>query len=234
MSLFQQVSTNSLKKISSTAKKHKYKKGSTIFNGHSHELPFLIVTQGSVKIFKESAEGEEIIVDILASWQYYGEQFVFNISDNEIYTGIALSDLSLITLPLSLLKQLVIGDHQLAINFLKTSFEKKEQLEMEVEHLAIQNAAQRLGCLLLRTCKLATGKGITFPLPYDKSLLATRLGMRAETLSRALSKLNRNCALSITGQEIGIPDIEELSRYVCQHCSKLFPCKDITGIKKQS
>ena len=67
----------------------------------------------------------------------------------------------------------------------------------QISELKLKSTAQRLGGFLLSLTEADDGE-IVVELPYDKRLLANRLGMKPESLSRALAKL----------REIGVQDVE--------------------------
>ena len=99
--------------------------------------------------------------------------------------------------------------------------------DRELEHLVIQNAPQRIGCFLLRLTNQNETGPIKILLPYDKSLVAARLGMQPETFSRALMKLKDATGMEINGATILLSDIKQLIQFSCSACSSEFPCKDL-------
>ncbi len=218
---------STMQAISQAAKIIFYQRGELIYNSQQDEPLFIYIARGWVKLHKVSSNGEEIIIDVLNDGHYFNEQFLFN-KDTDLFSAQALSALQILVLPIQILKQSLYKDQQLAINLLKESIKKQQNLMHEVEHLSLQNASQRIGCFLLRLCNQEIKKGITLHLPYDKSLLAIRLGMRPETFSRALAKLVKHCKLKIFGVTVYIPDLCKLANYVCKHCSLIFPCQNTT------
>jgi CRP/FNR family transcriptional activator FtrB len=58
----------------------------------------------------------------------------------------------------------------------------------QVKDLKLRSSTQRLGCYLLALAREQNVEG-EFRLPYDKRLLAGRLGMTPENLSRAFASL---------------------------------------------
>lgn len=115
----------------------------------------------------------------------------------------------------------------MTLNFLEAVLHKEQRLSMEVENLSTKTALQKIGCFFLRLCNLNIGNSVTIRLPYDKFLLAARIGMRAETFSRSLIKLAKQCDIKINDNTVAINNMEKLSHFVCQHCSKTFPCKSL-------
>jgi len=101
--------------------------------------------------------------------------------------------------------------------------------DKELEHLTVQNAPQRIGCFLLRLC-VNRGKeerSTTLHLPYDKTLIASRLGMKPETFSRALTKLRSEIGIEVNGATVIIENIDDLLSYCCGFCSDTFPCEEV-------
>ncbi len=221
VSLFSGISPDSLHALSQLTKQQVFKKGEVILDFPHSSKTFLYVLKGWIKLFKESAEGEEIIVDVLTNTQHCGETFAFNENPTDYYEAQSLSETEVLTLPIEGLKKLMFTDHALSINFLQAALQKQHTLNMNMEHMAIQNAAQRIGCYILRLRRTQASQ-----LPYDKTLLALRLGMRPETFSRALHKLHEECEVQLEGDAIHILNMSKLINYVCKHCSKIYPCNE--------
>lgn len=227
--LFAKISDRSLQQLMQVAKYGNYQKNNVILTYQESSDNFLYLMTGWLKLFKQSGNGEEI-VDILTNHHYCGEQFILPADALEGYIVQAISNVELFTIPIRWLRYCIKHDIQLSANFLQASFKKQQHLTMEIEHLSIQNAMQRIGCFLLRLRRFkrqdSLPHAITLSLPCDKALLASRLGMRAETFSRALSKLCRQCDITTHGDILCINDITSITHYVCQHCSKKFPCNE--------
>jgi CRP-like cAMP-binding protein len=104
----------------------------------------------------------------------------------------------------------------------------RRQQDTELEHRNTQNAPQRIGCFLLRLCKPDATDSVVLYLPYDKNLVASRLGMQPETFSRALNKLKEKTDIIINGATITIPSLEKIIHFSCSACSSHFPCQDLS------
>lgn len=95
--------------------------------------------------------------------------------------------------------------------------DKIKNLRIENGNLANMDAPQRLSCLLLRLSSWMSGKGGSFPLPYDKSVMASQLGIAPATFSRVLEKMKERGVVH-KGTEIHIENFLSLSEYCCNHC----------------
>jgi CRP-like cAMP-binding protein len=81
----------------------------------------------------------------------------------------------------------------------------------QLEQLKAQTGAQRVAEFLLTLCQNSAG-GCEVTLPYDKMLIAGRLGMKPESLSRAFSRL-KAAGVSVSRNHAEIADIEALREY---------------------
>ena len=77
----------------------------------------------------------------------------------------------------------------LANALLRAEARNFRSLVRQVQDLKLRTAAQRLGCYLLALTHDPHAQTADFRLPFDKRLLAARLGCRQENLSRAFAAL---------------------------------------------
>ncbi len=82
----------------------------------------------------------------------------------------------------------------------------------QVCDLKLRTTAQRLGCYLLALSHTKAENSATLRLPYDKRLLAARLGCRQENLSRAFAAL-RSFGVETHGARVILHDIASLRDY---------------------
>jgi CRP/FNR family transcriptional regulator, transcriptional activator FtrB len=85
-------------------------------------------------------------------------------------------------------------------------------LVRQVCDLKLRTTAQRLGCYLLALSKDQTANSVNLRLPFDKRLLAARLGCRQENLSRAFAAL-RTFGVETHGARVILHDVARLRDY---------------------
>jgi CRP/FNR family transcriptional activator FtrB len=85
-------------------------------------------------------------------------------------------------------------------------------LVRQVCDLKLRTTAQRLGCYLLALSTDPSANTASLRLPFDKRLLAARLGCRQENLSRAFAAL-RNQGVETHGSRVILHDIARLRDY---------------------
>lgn len=229
--LFQDSSASFVDKITLQSKLIQADKGKVLFLHEDRAEYFYIITRGWVKLFRETLDGTQAVIDILTKDHVFGEMALFQ---NNIYTHSAevSESAELIRFPLSLLKCEIEDNPKMAMTMLSSMAHHRQFQDQELEHRTIQNAAQRIGCFLLRLADQKQKGAVTLHLPYDKTLVASRLGMQPETFSRALGKLKKETGIHVKGATIKMDSLDQLVRYSCSACSSGFPCGDLMSGKK--
>lgn len=226
LDLFENCTPDFLQRLAQQSKIQSLQKGQILFVHEDRASRFYIITQGWIKLFRETLEGTQAVVDILNKDHMFGETAIFQ-DDLYPYSAEASEKAEVISLPLSLLKAEIEDNPKLALAMLSSMARFRRHQDQELEHRTLQNAPQRIGCFLLRLANQDSQGEVTIHLPYDKTLLASRLGMQPETFSRALAKLKAETGIMIKGSTITMESLEQLSCYSCAACSAEFPCKDL-------
>jgi CRP-like cAMP-binding protein len=110
-----------------------------------------------------------------------------------------------------------------ALNLLNLISDHAHEAELEAEHQASMSSTQLVACFLQRLCMLYEFDPHGFDLPYNKTLIASRLGMELETLSRTFSKL-REYGITVSGSRVTIHNHDHSGKHVCSSCSIAEDC----------
>ena len=203
-----------------------FSKGRILFLHEEKAESFYVIVRGWVKLFRETLDGNEAVVDVLNEGQIFGETSIFEDGIHSCGAEI-VEEAIVIEIPLSVFNQQIEQQPSLSMKMFSLMSRFRRQQDIEIEHRDHQNAPQRIGCFLLRLCKADDTGGISLHLPYDKTLIASRLGIKPETFSRALARLKEETGIKVHGSTIEITSIEQLSEYSCNACSSSYPCQDL-------
>ncbi len=171
---------------------------------------FYAVLNGWVKLSRTSADGEETVVNVLAAGETFAEAAMFD-SGHFPVTAEAVSATRLLRIPAKTFLTGLSGNNNLSLNMLASMSRHLRYLVRQVEQLHAKSAPQRLGSFLL-LLNPDMGQPARIHLPYDKSLVAARLGMTPETFSRALAKL-RPLGVHSEGHDIVLQEPVALRRF---------------------
>lgn len=170
---------------------------------------FYVVLDGWVKLFRTAPDGQETVIAVFGRGESFAEAASF--AEGVFPVGAqAAEDARLLAVPVASFTRQIARDPALAVNMLAGMSRHLHGLVREIERRAVKSAAQRLGAFLLEWCP--EGGAAAIDLPTDKGLVAARLGMRPETLSRALAKL-RAVGVSTRDHRVAVADVDALRRY---------------------
>ena len=223
---FAELDETFLMRFSTYASDAYYSKGKLLFVNGDPAQSFYVVKSGRIKLFRQTPDGNIAITHILPSGHIFGETALFE--DNAYsYSAEAIEDSCVLSIPLADLKREIEQTPALALAMLDLMSKRQRRQDCEIEHKTLQSASQRIGCFLLQIIPENTKGATTVRLPYDKTLLAARLGMQPETFSRALSKLKTATGLQVKGSTIELKSVKELVDFSCPSCSSEYPCHNL-------
>nr|WP_011117665.1 Crp/Fnr family transcriptional regulator [Acidithiobacillus ferridurans]AAC80174.1 Fnr-like regulatory protein [Acidithiobacillus ferridurans] len=186
--------------------------GQILFLEGDAATAFYFLLDGQVKLVTSAADGHEKIVDILQG----GDLFCRSCS----FFGISLSragnsgharpgsgnspyDNFLVTLQ----------QHQeLMLQMLGELSLRLRHLIMELRHLTVESADQRVAGYLLELCPSGNSP-VSLLLPAKKAMIAARLGLTPETFSRVLKRLREEHLIAVEKLKIYIHRPSELRQW---------------------
>jgi CRP-like cAMP-binding protein len=192
----------------------KLKKGQELFSMGDKAHSLFIIVSGWVKLFRISRAGEETIIHIFGPGESFAEAAVFSEHQTYPVNAQAIEESEVLAIPRSFFVNRIKEDSNFALTMLGTIAARQNFLVHHMEQLTTRSATQRIGYFLLRFCqesKEENGK-MTLTLPYDKSIISTRLNIKPETFSRSLGKL-RDYGVTVQGRHVTISSIDILADY---------------------
>lgn len=200
-------------KVLRAARVRSYERGETIFLQGDQATAIYIVAAGWVKLYRVAPSGAEAVVGVFTKGRSFGEAVAFR-TDVYPVAAEAVTDCSLIRIEADSLLRQIRESPEIAISILSATFVHLNGLVAQVEGLKAQTGAQRIAEFLLDLAPCSVG-ACEVTLPYDKVLIAGRLGMKPESLSRAFAKL-RDHGVTVRQSLASISDVAVLRSFVEQ------------------
>ncbi len=195
-----------------------YQRGETVFLQGDQATAIYIVVAGWVKLYRVAPSGAEAVVGVFTKGRSFGEAVAFR-TDVYPVAAEAVTDCSLIRIEADSLLRQIRESPEIALSILSATFAHLNGLVAQVEGLKAQTGVQRIAEFLLDLAPCSSG-ACEVTLPYDKVLLAGRLGMKPESLSRAFAKL-RDHGVTVRQSLASIADVAVLRNFVEQDRSEL-------------
>ncbi len=186
-------------------------RGSTVILQGEPAHSIFVVLDGWVKLYRLLQNGTEAIVEIFTKGQSFGEAVAFR---GDIYpvTAEAVTDCRLLQFRAAAVLEMMKSHPELFTAVLASTFMHLHALVAQIEQLKAHTGAQRVAEFLLDLSPVDDG-ACAVTLPYDKVLIAGRLGMKPESLSRAFARL-RATGVHVHQNRAVIADIARLRAYI--------------------
>jgi CRP/FNR family transcriptional regulator, transcriptional activator FtrB len=171
----------------------------------------IIVLDGQLAGFSTSANGTTAVVEVIRSGETLGLATL--LARLPRLMGVrTVTPSRLLLIEAEGLLALVEQQPSLVTALLKAEANEFHALVRQVCDLKLRTTAQRLGCYLLSLSTEEKANTTAMRLPFDKRLLAARLGCRQENLSRAFAAL-RDFGVETHGARVILHDIARLKAY---------------------
>jgi CRP/FNR family transcriptional regulator, transcriptional activator FtrB len=167
-----------------------------------------VLLEGQVALTSTAADGTTALVEVV----HPGGQFVLAsvLADQpNMMTARTVRRARLLAIDAAGLRRMVESEPSLANTLLRSVSREFRTMVRQVRDLKLRTATQRLGSYLLTRVEGSEGIRGDFRLPFNKGLLAARLGCRQENLSRAFAAL-RAYGVETHGSRIILHDIPRL------------------------
>ena len=171
----------------------------------------IIVLDGQLAGFSTAANGTTAVVEVIRTGETLGLATL--LARLPRLLGVrAVAPSRLLLIDAQGLLTLVEQEPALVTALLRAEANEFHALVRQVCDLKLRTTAQRLGCYLLSLATERQANTTALRLPFDKRLLAARLGCRQENLSRAFAAL-RGFGVETHGARVILHDIASLKAY---------------------
>ena len=171
----------------------------------------LIVLDGQLAGFSTAPNGTTAVVEVIRSGETLGLAALLARLPRMLGVR-AVTPTRLLSIKAEGLLALIEQQPSLVTALLRAEANEFRALVRQVCDLKLRTTAQRLGCYLLSLSADQQANTTALRLPFDKRLLAARLGCRQENLSRAFAAL-RDFGVETHGARVILHDIASLKAY---------------------
>ncbi len=211
--LFRALSDEQMERLSAATSSKSLSAGEHLFEAGSRADEFYLVSQGQMKLYRLSPAGQEKVIEIIRPGQTFAEALMFR--DIPVYpvNAQALSSVELYAIKnkafIDILRESVdVCFHVMA----DISMRLKHHLN-EIDALTLQNASLRVVNYLSHLIPACDNEAAEITLPAAKNIIASRLSITPETLSRILHTLSSKGLISVEGLHIKVHDVGSLRAY---------------------
>ena len=169
------------------------------------------IAYGSAKLVLQRSHHEGRVLRVVTAGQTFGEATAL-LGLPAPYDAVALSDSKLVVIPSAAILSLIDREPRFARSVIKILAERNLEVLEEIEASTMRRGAQRLASYLGSLVPPDAPSGpCTVRLPVSKTVVAARLGLKKETLSRLFRQFADDGLIEVSRRDVTILDRRRLT-----------------------
>lgn len=208
--VFAGLPAEALARLAQATTRRELARGDILFHEGEPSTGVHALVYGRLKLCHRGADGREHLIDVVEPGRSFGEPVMF-LEKPYIVSAVALADSLVLHVGKAAVFDELKRSERLAARIIGTLAQRIELLVRELQDYALGSGARRLaGWLLRQPVRPAEGNAVVVALPAAKRVLAARLKLSPEHLSRVLKGLSAEGLIAVKGREVMIADVERL------------------------
>ncbi len=184
--------------------------GQLLFQRGAPARHFFVVLDGEIKLALQSRAGEEKVVERLGRGQSFAEALMFVDAPRYPLAAVALEPSRVVAIEATDFLAMLRASPDTCLALLADLSRRLHARIREIEELTLASATHRLARHLLALAPPGAAGPSTVTLDESRQLLASRLAIKPETLSRILRSLTDAGVIRVDGRQIELTDPERL------------------------
>lgn len=212
--LFAALDRGELSMLLDHAQATAYPETGLLFSQGDRADRFFVVLAGRVNLFALTETGDQSVIEVFDPIATFAEAAMFSSAVFPLNCEVVAGS-RLVHIPAAPFLRRLSENRHLAFHLMSGLSRWQTRLIHEISELKSKSPGQRLASFLLALAKNAgEGEGgAHVRLPITKQVLASRIGIAPESLSRALARL-KAAGVESHGRDVVLTDIEALRRVV--------------------
>lgn len=201
--LFARLSEEQLIRVTRRAVRRSLAEGEVLFEQGEHAKRFYLVLNGQIKLYRHSPNGDEKVIEVVTQGSTFAEALMFLERPCYPVGAQALQASELISIDALDFAGMLRGSVDTCFLMLGDMSQRLRGLLREIDELSLHTATCRVAAYLLQH---APEEKDSFELPTAKHVIASRLSVKPETLSRIIKWLSSNGIISVHGSQVELHD----------------------------
>ena len=211
VALFSQLPIAPLQIIAAETRERSLARGDILFQKGDIISSFFIIVSGQIKLAFASAQGNEKVVEVMGPGQSFGEAVMFMSKPCPVLAQ-AVTNATLLQIPKVQVTALLKSDPDFAQAMLAGMALRLHSLIKDLESYSLRSSAQRVIGYLLQLLPEINSGPADLILPISKQVIASRLNLTPETLSRIFHDLTDLGHIEIKGKVVHVLDVANFKK----------------------
>lgn len=188
-------------------------KNDVLFHRGDPAFNFYFIDAGLIELNLISPTGEKKVLEVIGAGRTFAEAIAFMQEQKYPVSAKALDDTRLCQIPIQAYVDILYDNRDASMRLLSDVCRHLHSLVRDIEHLTIQNARSRLCSYLLDHVVEVREDEATVRLELPRHVIASRLSVKPETLSRLLRSMVDEGILTIEDRVIFVHSLARLRPY---------------------
>jgi CRP-like cAMP-binding protein len=213
--LFAEMDERHLRELAAGAQALRLEAGEPLFRHGDPAERFFYLREGLIKLFRLSPDGDEKIIELIKPGETFAEAVMFMGTRGRYPVNAeAVNESRLLAFDQKMFLGLLRGSPEACFGLLASMSRRLHMLVNQIESLTLQNATYRLVAYLLEQIPRDVTASPEVVLTTPKGVIASRLAIQPETLSRILVRLRQGGLIEVHGNHITVRNVEALRKLV--------------------
>ena len=209
--LFSHLDSHQLARVIAMSRKLSLHDGETLFTTGDKAECFFLVIAGQIKLSRLAPNGNEKVIEIVGAGNTFAEALMFSDSPAYPVTASSIDESAVIAFGNKAFTALLRESIDTCFRLMSDMSQRLHSMIKEIDDLTLQSAMGRVAGFLLDKGAHLQGDISEFALEAPKGVIASRLSITPETLSRILSSLSSQGLIRVKGSWITLLDREGLN-----------------------
>jgi len=179
---------------------------------------FFIMVDGWTKHYRLNVSGEEAVIHLFTTGDSFAESAALT-GGRYPATAETVTEARVVRVPADHIVACIRENPDIALAMIATTSQRLRDLMQQIEQLKAQSGLQRVAEFLASRAPVDKGSCI-ITLPCHKVLIAARLGLTSESLSRVFATL-RSVGVAVHAKHVAVSDVAKLRRLATDEKSTL-------------
>ncbi len=208
--LFAGLSSDHVTALASVSWPRRYEPNEILFHAGAAADGFYIIVDGQVKVCRYGADGREQVLHLFEGGEPCGEVAMFEGREYPA-TAEAVATSRTLFITRDDFLQVARKRPELLMNMLAMLSRRLRRFVSMIDDLSLKEVSTRVARHLLELSR-SSADASAIELTTSKTMLASRLGTVAETLSRTLTRMQQRGVIEVAGRRVVLCDLEALER----------------------
>lgn len=208
--LFARLDDQQFERVVALSRRRALADGERLFNAGDHATHFYLVVSGQIKLTRLAPNGNEKVIEIVAAGNTFAEALMFADAPAYPVTATAIEQCEVIAFDNKAFMALLRESVDTCFRMMSDMSQRLHRMIKEIDDLTLQSAIGRVAGYLIGKSTLEGKAHELIELDLPKGIIASRLSITPETLSRILSSFSTQGMINVSGSRIAILDRDAL------------------------